>query len=256
MTTTTKETTTPTTPALSQRNLARLVGLSWLVIIAAGIYAEVFVRARLIVPEDAAATAANITASTGLFRLSLLGDSVMLLADVSVALLLYVLLRPVSRGLALLAAFFRLVQASVLGVNLLTLFFALLLLSGAGYLAVFETGQLHALALTALEAHAIGYDIGLIFFSFSLFVLGYLLFTSRYIPRILAVLLSLSGLVYLTGSVVTVLAPAYSGGLEPAYLLPFIAELAVALWLLIKSVDIQQDERAAAFPRVRTAHPS
>lgn len=251
--TTARKTTNPTAPALSQRSVARLAGLAWLIIIAAGIYAEVVVRARLTVPGDAAATAANITASTGLFRLSILGDSVMLLADVLVALALYALLRPVSKSLALLAAFFRLVQASVLGVNLLNLFFALLLLSGAGYLAVFEAEQLHALALTALDAHAIGYDVGLIFFSFSLFVLGYLLFRSRYVPRILAVLLFLSGLVYLTGSLVTVLAPTYSGMLEPAYLLPFIAELGVALWL-IKGVSVQQDERAATFPRARTAH--
>ena len=220
--------------------VARLAGLAWLVIIAAGIYADVVVRSTLVVPGDAAATVANITASSGLFRVSIVGDSVMLIADILVALLLYVLLRPVNRGLALLAAFFRLVQASVLGVNLLNLFVTLLFLSGAGYLSVFEAEQLRALALTALDAHAVGYDLGLVFFAFSLFVLGYLLFTSRYVPRVLAILLFLSGGVYLTGSLVTILAPTYAGMLEPAYLLPFIAELATALWLLVKGVKLKR----------------
>lgn len=236
---------------LSQRSVARLAGLAWLIIIAAGIYADVFIRSSLITAGDAAATASNIMASEGFFRLSIAGDLVMLLADVGVALALYILLQPINRGLALLAAFFRLVQASILGVNLLNLSEALHFLSGADALKVFETEYLHTLALAALDAHATGYDLGLVFFAFSLFILGYLFFTSSYVPRVLAALIFLSGVVYLSGSLVTLLAPAYSRILEPAYLLPFIAELAVAFWLLIKGVNVQQcNERTSATPTI------
>lgn len=224
-----------------QQKIAKIAGFAWLVIIAAGIYAEVFLRARLIVPDDAAATATNIAASEGLFRLSVASDFVMLVADVVVALALYMLLRPINEGLALLASFFRLVQAAILGVNLLNLSFVLLMLGGAGALAAFTSEQLHAFVLVALEAQAIGYDIGLVFFAFALALLGYLLFRSRYVPRPLAVLLALSAPVYLTGSLVTVLAPEYSPMLEPAYLLPFVAESSLALWLLVKGVNPQDD---------------
>ena len=230
----------------SQRGIAKIAGFGWLLIIAAGVFAEFFVRSTLIIPGDAAATANNITASEGLFRLGIAGDLVMLLADVGVALALYVLLRPVNRGLALLAAFLRLMQAAVLGANLLNLVAASLLLSGTGYLATFEPGQLHALALMALEAHAVGYDLGLVFFAFALFILGYLFFKSGYVPRVLAVLLSLSGLVYLTGSLVAVLAPVYAPVLEPAYFLPFVAELSLALWLLFRGINVQQASASAS----------
>lgn len=226
-------------PDPSQRKAARFAGLAYIIIIFAGIFAEVFVRSGMIVAGDAAATASNIMASESFFRIGIVSDVVMLIADVIVALALYVLLRPINRNLALLAAFFRLVQASVLGVNLLNLYAVLQFLGGADYLAVFDAEQSSALAMSFLEAHAMGYDIGLIFFAFGTAILGYLLFKSGYVPKVIAIALPLASVVYLVGSFAHILAPDIAGMVEPAYLLPFVAESALALWLLVKGANIQ-----------------
>jgi hypothetical protein len=232
----------PSRSAVSQRRAARVAGFAYLLVIACGIFAEFFVRSRLIVPGDATATAANIAASTTLFRFGFASDLVMLASDVLLALAFYVLLKPVNANLALLAAFFRLVMASVLGLNLLNIFAVLLFLGDSGYLSVFTADQLHAFAMSSLEAHAMGYSIGLIFFGLASAVLGYLLFASRYVPRILAVLLLSASVVYLGGSFADVLAPRYSATVEPAYLLPFVAELSLALWLSFKGVSLGESD--------------
>jgi hypothetical protein len=223
---------------ISQSRAARIAGLASLMVIAAGIFAEFVVRSSLIEPGDPAATAGNIRASQALFRLGFASDFIMLASDVVVALALYVLLRPVNRHLSLLAAFFRLVMASVLGINMLNIFAVLVFLGGEAYLTVFDPDQLQALAMFFIDAHAMGYSIGLIFFGLGILVQGYLFFRSKYVPRILGGLLVLAALVYLAGSFVHILVPSQTGTFSPAYVLPFVAELGLALWLLVKGVSV------------------
>ena len=125
---------------------ARVAGVLYLIIIVSAGFGEI-VRSSLVVPGDATATASSIAASEGLFRAGFAADLVAFLSDVVVAALFYILLRPVSQMLYLVAAFLRLVGTAIYGINLLNQFTALLLLSGADYLRVFETEQLHALVL-------------------------------------------------------------------------------------------------------------
>ena len=232
--------TTGHTVATPQRKVARMAGVLYLVIIVTGIFAQFFVRSTLIVPGDPSATAAKITASESLFRAGIAADLVMIIADVAIGILFYVLLRHVSHALALLAAFFRLAQAATLGINLLNLLFALELLGGAGYLSVFGTEQLHALALPYLNAHATGYALGLGFFAFSILILGYLIFKSDAFPRILGILLLLASFGYLLDTFARVLLVNYADYqpiFDTAVIMPaFIAELALGLYLLIKGV--------------------
>jgi hypothetical protein len=228
----------------SQRKVARVAGVLYLTIIIAGIFAEFFVRQSLIVPGDATATAANITAAEGLFRIGIAGDLIMIICDIALALAFYVLLKPVSNALSLLAAFFRLGQAAILGINLLNLFFILQLLSGADYLTVFGADQLHALVLLFLNGHSTGYSIGLVLFGLSLLILGYLVFKSGYFPRILGVLLIVASLGYLIDSFASFLLPNYDN-YEAIFALvvflpAFIGELSMCLWLLIKGVHVQR----------------
>lgn len=215
---------------------ARIAGLLYLVIIVFGVYSEVFIRSSLIVAGDATATATNILASKGLFRIGFAADSIMLLSDVAIAVLFYVLLKPVSNTLALIAAAFRLIQAAILGFNLLNYYAALLLLSGAGYSTAFETEQHHALAMLFLDMHSHGYDLGLLFFAISNFILGYLVIKSEYFPGILGYGLISAATVYLSGSFVHFLFPDYVSLFTPIYIVPLIAELSFCLWLLIKGV--------------------
>lgn len=226
----------------TSKTTARIAGLLYLIIIVAGISAEFFVRQSLIVAGDPATTAANVTAAESLFRLGIGGDLIMILADIALALAFFVLLRPVSTALALLAAFFRLVQASVLGLNLLNLFIALQYLSGASFLSAFSLEQRNAQGLLFLNAHSMGYTLAMIFFGAQCLVLGYLVYRSGYFPRVLGVLMLIAGAGYLTDSFASILLPNYASyeamllivGFVPA----FVGELAMCLWLLVKGVTL------------------
>jgi hypothetical protein len=215
---------------------ARAAGFLYLLIIVFGISGEVFIRSSLIVVGDATATASNILASEGLFRIGFVADALMLLSDVALAVLFYVLLKPVSKTLALMAAAFRLTQAAIVGFNLLNHHAALLLLKGGGYAAVFTQDQLNTLALLFLDLHGHGYDLGLVFFGLSSLVLGYLVVRSDDFPGILGYGLMVAAVVYLGGSFTRFVFPGYLSIIEPFYILPLLAESAFCLWLLVRGV--------------------
>ena len=115
---------------------ARVAGLLLLFVVLIAPFSQLYVPSTLIVPADATATANNIGASGWLLHLGIISDSLVFLIEIVLCILLYVLLRPVSRTLSLVAAFARLAMTVVMGVNLLPYFIALLLLSGAAYLTV------------------------------------------------------------------------------------------------------------------------
>ena len=225
---------------------ARLTGFLYLIIIVFGIFAEVGVRANLFVKGDSSSTASNILGSEWLFRLGFFSDSIMLLSDVAVAVLLYVLLKPVSKTLSLMAAAFRLTQAAVLGSNLLIFYAAILLLNGESYRNAFTTEQLEPLALLFLEMHSYGYDLGLIFFGVSSMIVGTLVSRSGYLPKILGYGLIASGVVYLAGSITRFSATGYQSMLEPAYVVPLVSELSFCLWLLFIGLRPQNSSRQSS----------
>jgi len=231
----------------SPRALTRLAGFLYLVITIAAIVAHVYVPAQLLVPGDAAATANNILAAGLLFRIGIGSEFVVLLSEIVLSILLYVLFKPVSKTLALVAAVFRLAMTTIHAINLLNSFFVLLLLSGADYLATFEVDQLHALVLLFLNAHHYGFTIGIVFLVPHVFVLGYLIFKSGYFPRTLGVLFMVAACGYLFDSTALLFVPSYDT--TPAFIaLPIaIAEIAFPLWLLIKGVNVEQwNKRALA----------
>ena len=232
----------------SPQRYARLAGLLYLAIILLGLFGEVFVRGSLVATGDATATAAAIARSQQLWRAGIAGDLLMHVLDIPVMLFFYLLLRPVSRGLALLSTFFNLVQTAVLAVNKLTLLLPLMLLQGGGVLQqAFPAPQLHALSYLAIQAHGYGFGIGLIFFGWACLVRGHLMRRSGYFPKALGVLLQVAGVSYLVNSFALLLAPQLASLLFPAVLVPaFIGELALALWLIVKGVDQRQWQQRAA----------
>jgi len=211
----------------------------YLIIIVAGITGELLVRGSIIVPGDAAATAHNLIASPSLWRVGIAGDLVMHVCDVGVMLVFYVLLRPVSKNLALLAVLFNLVQTSVLVANKLNLLLPLLLLGNAAYLKAFSPQQLQAWSYVSLRMHDYGFGFGLLFFGVECIVVGYLIVRSGYLPGVLGILMQLAGVCYLTNSFALILVPTLAQRLFPFVLLPpFVAELSMAMWLLAKGVNV------------------
>ena len=227
----------------SPQAYARIGGGLYLIIIAAGLFAEAFVRDRLIVPGDAAATATNLMAHELMFRLGIAADLATFLCAVALTMILYGLLKPVNRNLALLMAAFNLVQDAIGGLNALNTYRPLQLLGGADYLEVFSPEQLQAMALLSLKAHSVGFGLALTFFGFSCLALGYLIFKSGFLPRALGVLIAIAGACYLVNSFALILSPLLASILFPSILLPaFIGELALALWLTVKGVNVQKWE--------------
>ena len=224
---------------------ARIAGALYLLITILSIFVHFYVPAQLIVPGDATTTAHNIMASEGLFRIGIGSELVLLLIEIVLSVILYILFEPVSKTLSLIAAVSRLAMTAIHGINLLNNFFALLLLSGAAYLTVFEPAQLNALVMLFLNAYSYGFTIGIIFFTLHVFLLGYLIFKSGYFPRILGVLFIIASIGYLIDSFSFVLLPNYKTG--PVYLaLPIaIAEIAFPLWLLIKGINVEKWEKRA-----------
>ena len=199
---------------------ARFAGFCYLIIIFCGVGSEVALRGPLIDFGSAEVTARAIGAETMRFRLSILADIVMALADAALAILLFLMFRSVSAELALSALVFRLLQSGLIAAGLLNLQAALLVADVD-------------LALSFITLHAYGYDFGLIFFAVNCLLTAQLILRSRFVPRVLGLGIGLSGLVYLTGSVVRFTVPELHGFVAPAYLVPLIAETAFCLWLLI-----------------------
>lgn len=228
----------------SPQRYARIAGILYLAIILLGLFGELYVRGTLVVSGDVAATSAAIAASPLLWRAGIAGDLLMHVFDVPVIVVLYYLLRPVSRSLALFATLINLVQTAVLVANKMNLMVPLLLLESPAYLAAFSLEQVHAISSLAIKAHGYGFGIGLIFFGVACLVRGYLIFKSAYLPKILGVLMAIAGLSYLINSFALLLAPAFASVLFPAVLLPaFVGELAFALWLIFKGVNLGRWEK-------------
>jgi hypothetical protein len=225
----------------SPRVLSRIGGVLYLIIIAGGLFGEAFIRGRLMVPGDAAATAANIRSMESLWRMGIASEFFMLICTTALMLILFILLRPVSRDFALLAVFFNLVSIAVEAVNEQQLLAALFPLGSAEYLGAFQPAQLQAMASLSLKSYGYGFGVSLIFFGCECIVIGYLIVRSGYLPRAVGMLMQIAGLCYLINSFALILNPGLAGRLFPTILLPaFVGELSLCLWLLVKGVNAEK----------------
>ena len=221
----------------SQRKAARVVGFTYLLTDATAIFAEFVVRSRLVVYNNAAKTAANIMASERLFRLSVAGDLVGFATDVVLIVALYVILKTVNRNLALLAAFWRLIETFTEVVMTLSSFDVLRLLSGAACLRAFEVDRLQAMAMLSIGAHDAGYEVAMFFFGLGSAVFSYLWLKSRYIPRALAAWGLVASLLAAASPLGFAILPNFANIVEPWSYVPIaVFEIALALWLLVRGL--------------------
>lgn len=217
------------------RKYGRLAGAFYLVIIVCGLFSELFVRDGMIVWHDAAATSQNILGAEFLYRVGILSDGVMVMADVAVGVLFYYLLKDTNRVLALLAAFFRLGQAAIIGMNLNNLVKPLLLLGGEEWLGGIGTEQIQSQVLFHLNAHAYGYILSAMFFAASCIVLGILFIRSEFFPTFLGVLTLIASAGYVVDVVVNIAAPHYADISEMVVMVSAVCgELVLGAWLLLR----------------------
>ena len=198
---------------------------------------------RLVISGDAAATATNILAQEALYRLGWASNLIATACYIVVTALFYDLFKPVNRSVSLTAAFFSVVGCALGALSGVFQLAPLAALGGAQYLSVFTVEQLQALALLLLKLQAHAYNIGLVFFGFYCILIGYLIFRSLFLPRILGALMVFAGLGWLT-----FLSPPLANHLSPYILAPgLLGEGSLMLWLLVIGVNAQRwKEQAGA----------
>ena len=220
---------------------ARVGGVAYLIMIALGAFQEAFVRGRIVVNGNAAATFANLQKMETLWRAGIAMEMLMAILTIILSVVLYVLTKPVNKELALLGLLFGSVAIAVETAYSIQLVEALFPLGTNAYLTAFTPAQLQAMAALAIKAHAFGFGIALLLFGPFFFVTGYLIFRSGYFPKPLGVLYQLAGLAYMFNSFALVLAPQFAGRAFMIMVAPaFIGETSFAVWLLLKGVRIEK----------------
>lgn len=217
----------------SPRFKARMAGVSYLLGALTSVLGQMVILGMLVVPGNATATAANILSHESLFRLGFVASLMTVPLHLLWAALFYGLFKPVNASVSLLAGFIMLLGCAMWALSSLFQLAPLLVLQGKSSLSAFAPEQLQALALMLLKLNALAYDIGLVFFGFWCVLVGYLIFRSTFIPRIIGVLEVLAGLGYLT-----LLWRPLAYYLSPYNLaLAGPGEISLMLWLLVKGVN-------------------
>ena len=162
---------------------------------------------------------------------------------------LYVLLRPVNRDLALLFLLLNAIGVAVQGASMLPLVSALVQWDGASHIQGYSAAQLEGLAFLSINVYKVGFVTAQLFFGTWLFPLGYLVFKSGYLPRFLGVLLVLDGVAVLVWFLQALLLPDYPAIRYPGLALSFVAEVGLALWLLVKGVKVVDSGASLAWAK-------
>jgi hypothetical protein len=220
------------------RTAARIAGIGYIVLFVLAIFANFLVFDGLVESGDAAATAANIADSEGLFRLGVVAFLIVFIVDVVVAWALWVLFRDVARELSRLTAWMRIVYTVFLGVALVFSLVAVQLIGGAAYLGAFDQGQIDAQVMLMLDAFTYAWLIGLAAFGFHLILLGYMVLATGAAPRVLGIVLAIAGTAYAADTVAHALLSNYTD-YENLFLalvaIPsIVGELWFTVWLLTR----------------------
>ena len=218
--------------ARSAQNYARVAGFLLFITMICGFFGEMYVPEHLIARGDAAATAANVLANDTLFRLGFAAYLIEAICDVTLALLLYALLRPVQQDVALLSAFFGLLSTALFAVAEFFYFATSLVLR------TFAGSQRDAFALFSLKAYGLGAGLFFAFYGIATLLRGILIYRSRYLPRIIGVLFVIAGIGFIAKNFLLVLAPRYAS--DALLLLMAPAVLLLMVWLLVKGVDAEK----------------
>ncbi|MBK8847676.1 MAG: DUF4386 domain-containing protein [Bacteroidetes bacterium] len=223
---------------ITDKNLARIAGFCYLVVIATGLFSEVFVRQALRMSNDAMATAHNIKTNEMLFRWGIVADLINFIVGIPAILIIFHFFKKSNKIILQIALALVIIQTAIIAVNLLNQITPLLLLGNETYLNTFQPNQLATLSLLSLNIQAQGYGIGLVFFGFYCILIGYVIFRTNAIPKLIGIAYAMAGLCYLINSFTMFLSKGFANPLFIYLAIPiFIGELCLCLWLLIKGID-------------------
>ena len=214
--------------------LARITGGFYLAFILASVFADVLGHIGIGTTEQ---TYQAITLHEASFRLGLVAAYVSTLLFLSAAWGLYVLLRRIHDGLALLFLVLNAIGVAIQGASMLSLVSAMTLAGGAGHLQTLPAAQVEGLVYHSVDVYRTGFATAQLFFGTWLFPLGYLVYVSRSLPRFLGVLLMADGVAVLLWFTQALLLPTQPEVIYPGLVVSFVAEVGLALWLLVRGVS-------------------
>jgi hypothetical protein len=227
----------------SPKTYSRAVALFLILSAIGGWFGELYVPS-VMMTGDAATTAGQLRINEGLFRVGFAAYLVEAFSDVVLAWLLYVLLKPVHRDLALLSAFFGLVSMSLFATTKMLYFAAPMFLKDSGHLAAFSPNQLESLASVFLNFYAVLGGVSFLFYGTAWIIRGYLTFRSVYLPRFLGALMVVAGAGFAAKTITALLAPDYSSDVLLAPM--FLNLVAVTIWMVVRGVDQEKWDLATA----------
>lgn len=229
-----------TTTSESQRKAARVAGILYFLMAVTAPFALIYIPGKLIVPGDATATADRVRASETLLRTGIGVELFHQAVAIFLVLALYRLFKAVNEKQAVLVVILgAVVSVPIVFLNVLNEIAALILVSGAGFLTVFDNPERDALAYLFMRLHEQGLVIVSIFWGLWLFPLGMLVFRSGFFPRVLGVLLMVAGFAYLASAGTTLVLPKYTEIVGKVVMVLFFGELPFILWLLIYGLKRQ-----------------
>ena len=205
-------------------------------------FSLIYVPSTLFVFGDATATAENIRTSELLFRAGIASGLVANVLFVFLVLALYRLLNEVNRNHAVLMVILVVLAVAAAFGNTFNHIAALVVLSGADFLSVFDEPQLDALAYVFLRLHSQALQAIQIFWGLWLFPFGLLVYQSRFIPKILGVLLLIAGSAYLAGSFVSMVLPQFNDTVSPLISILIYGEVPIIFWLLFIGLKPESSE--------------
>ena len=210
---------------------ARIAGVIGLITLVAWSFSG-FVTSQVMIPGDAFSTASNLLNSEPLFRFGIVAGLFMQIVCIFYVVILYKILRPVNKSHARLMIIFLLLSVPIFMLNQLNQIAAIEL----------AADQMNAQMMLFLDLHRHGEDITGIFWGLWLFPLGYLVFKSGFIPRLLGILLMIGCFGYLIRFLQAFLFPGSEAAVwtNPALVVTHISELCLMFWLLIKGVDVEK----------------
>jgi len=226
-----------TTNTISLRTAALTAGIGLLIMVIAAPFAELYAYPKLVVPNDAMLTTKNIIDNKTIFVSAIFGYLITFICDIVVAWALYILLQPAHVHLSLLTAWFRLIYTVIALFALLHLVTVFRLSDTTYYTSLFQQDQLYAQVMLSIKAFKSDWYFGILFFAIHLLLLGYLVIRSGYIPKVLGVLLIITGLGYLLTTLRPFLFPDINTDFAKY---TFYGELVFMLWLLIKGSRIKE----------------
>ncbi|MDX1347496.1 MAG: DUF4386 domain-containing protein [Thiomicrorhabdus chilensis] len=225
---------------INPSRVARIAGVLYLIMVPLGFFG-MYSHSNLVIPGDSVTTIMNIKTAGLLFPLSIMSALLVQIVNILLVLVLYKLLKPVNKNLAILMVIFFIVSVPITMLNELNQYAVLLLLNGKEYLLTFNSEQLHAQIMFFFELHEHGIHISGLFWGLWLLPMGLLVYKSSFIPKIIGGMLIIGCFGYLLDSLRFYFFPT----IEPIVLYTFWGELLLPIWLLFKGVNVEQWNKLA-----------